>query len=91
MRKWKYEIDVADLYAKYENSDIDGHEMITALHKVFRTFVDSSPSLQDESDLYRLEDAVDELSWTDTVEDADCVLQSIYDIADDNRIWIKTF
>lgn len=91
MANWKHEIDVSDLYAKYENEDITGHEMITALHKVFRTFVDSSPTLGDESDLYRLEDAVNELSWSDGVEDADCALQSIYDIADNNRIWIKTF
>jgi hypothetical protein len=27
----------------------------------------------------------------DDVEEADYALQSIYDFADDNRIWIKTF
>ena len=41
-------------------------------------------------DFYRFEDAVDELSWTDTVEDADYLLDTIYDFADMNRIWVNT-
>lgn len=91
MANWKKEIDLADLYAKYEDATIDGHEMITCLHKAFSAFIEANPSLNDLDDFYRMSDAVDELAWTDTVEDADFLLQSIYDFADDNRIWIKTF
>ena len=91
MANWKHEIDIADLYAKYESADITDSEMINSLHKVFTAFIDANPQLNDIVDFYRFSDAVDELSMVDDVEEADYALQSIYDFADDNRIWIKTF
>lgn len=90
MANWKFEIDLVDIYNKFENDIIDGHEMITCLHQAFKSFIDANPHLQDMDDFYRFEDAVDELSWTDTVEDADYLLDTIYDFADMNRIWVKT-
>jgi hypothetical protein len=91
MAKWKHEIDLADLYAKYENDDIDGHEMLTCLHQAFKTFIDANPKMVDYIYFRNFEDAVDELAWTDYIEDADYLLDTIYDFADANRIWVKTF
>lgn len=91
MPVWKYEIDLSDLYAKYESAEIDGNQMINSLHKVFTAFIDANPQLNDIVDFYRFSDAVDELSIADDVEEADYALQSIYDFADDNRIWIQSF
>jgi hypothetical protein len=91
MANWKKEIDLVDVFAKYESSEIDDSEMIASLHKAFTAFIDANPQLNDLIDFYRFSDAVDELSMVDEVEDADYALQSIYDFADDNRIWIKTF
>jgi hypothetical protein len=79
------------LYAKYESAEIDGNQMINSLHKVFTAFIDANPQLNDIVDFYRFSDAVDELSIADDVEEADYALQSIYDFADDNRIWIQSF
>jgi len=91
MANWKHEIDLADLFAKYEDDVIDGHEMITCLHKAFQSFIDANPRITKYADFSRFEDAVDELAWTDTIEDADFMLETIYDFADANRIWVKTF
>ncbi len=91
MANWKKEIDLADLYAKYENAEIDGHEMLTCLHKAFRAFIEANDYLNDIDDFYRFEDAVGELAWTDDIDDADYLLDTIYDFADENRIWVKTF
>jgi hypothetical protein len=91
MANWKHEINLVDLYAKYESDEINSNQMITCMHKVFSMFIEANPSLNDIVDFYRFSDAVDELSWADDVEEADYALQSIYDFADDNRIWIKTF
>ena len=91
MANWKHEIDLSDLYAKYENDDIDGHEMIACLHQAFRTFIDSNPKTADYVYFRSFEDAVDELESTDDIDDADYLLNTIYDFADANRIWVKTF
>lgn len=91
MANWKKEINLVDLYAKYESAEINDSEMITSLYKAFSAFIDANPQLNDIVDFYRFADAVDELSMVDDIEDADYALQSIYDFADDNRIWIKTF
>jgi hypothetical protein len=91
MANWKHEIDVADLYAKYESAEINDSEMINSLHKAFTAFIDANPQLNDIVDFYRFSDAVDELLIADDIEEADYALQSIYDFADDNRIWVKTF
>jgi hypothetical protein len=91
MANWKHEIDLADLFAKYGDDEIDSNQMIACLHKVFTAFIDANPQLNDIDDFYRFSDAVDELTMVDDVEDADYALQSIYDFADDNRIWVKTF
>jgi hypothetical protein len=91
MANWKHEINLVDLYAKYESAEIDDSVMINSLHKAFTAFIDANPQLNDIVDFYRFSDAVDELSMVDDVEDADYALQSIYDFADDNRIWVKTF
>lgn len=91
MANWKHEIDIADLYAKYESAEIDDSVMINSLHKAFTAFIDANPQLNDIVDFYRFSDAVDELLIVDDIEEADYALQSIYDFADDNRIWVKTF
>jgi hypothetical protein len=91
MANWKKEINLVDLYAKYESSEIDDSEMIISLYKAFTAFIEANPQLNDIVDFYRFSDAVDELSMVDDIDEADYALQSIYDFADDNRIWIKTF
>jgi hypothetical protein len=91
MANWKHEINLVDLYAKYESAEIDDSVMINSLHKAFTAFIDANPQLNDIVDFYRFSDAVDELTMVNDVEDADYALQSIYDFADANRIWVKTF
>jgi len=91
MANWKHEIDLADLYAKFESADIDGQEMLTCLHHAFKSFIDANPKTADYIYFRSFEDAVDELASTDDIDEADYLLDTIYDFADANRIWFKTF
>jgi len=91
MANWTMQIDLADLYAKFENDLIDEQEMITCLHHAWRAFIDANPKIADYVYFRSFEDAVDELESTDSIDDADYLLNTIYDFADENRIWVKTF
>jgi len=47
--------------------------------------------LEDENRTSYVDDLIDELSDTTTVEEFDCVWDEIYNAADRDRVWIETF
>ena len=91
MTNWTMQIDLADLYAKFENGDIDDKAMLDNIRYAWYNFIDHNPYIQLLDDFYRLDDAVEELAIVESLEEADYLLDTIYDFADENRIWVKTF
>jgi len=91
MANWKRQIDLSDLYAKFENDEIDNKEMLTGLRWAWYNFIDHNPYVQLLDDFYRLDDAVEELGIVESLEEADYLLETIYDFCDENRICVKTF
>ena len=91
MAEWKRQIDLSDLYAKFEDGAISDQDMLDGLRYAWYNFIDHNPYIQLLDDFYRLDDAVEELAIVESLDDADYLLDTIYDFADENRIWVKTF
>ena len=70
MANWKHEIDLADLYAKFENGDIDDKAMLDNIRYAWYNFIDHNPYIQLLDDFYRLDDAVEELAIVESLDES---------------------
>lgn len=84
MAVWLDEIDLSDIWSEFRNQDMDDVQtFLNYRAKVFLRLADSEWAC-----LYNFELAVVD---TYTIDEFNNVLNDIYDAADIDRVWIKTF
>lgn len=81
---WRYRIELADLWKKFEAEEID----IEVICK--KTAERIKKSLIPAFLRVELEPICDQLQHTDDVEDFDQIMEELYEFADQNKIWVET-
>jgi len=94
MANWKYQINLADIYSKFnDEGDIVTDEPIQLIamqiYQRFACFMDAHPDMFEDE--YGIEDTIDSLKYCDNMEEIDSALCELYDFADQYRIWINTW
>lgn len=94
MANWKAKVNVAAEFRAFEDGSMPFEEVrdgiVAKLDKL------SSPTrprklriFEDEQDQLRFEEAVDALRYAEDVEEFDGYWSDLYDLADDNLLWIE--
>lgn len=91
MANWKQEIDLTDLMEDFEQSD-DAQDFAKKASARITKFIETHQSWTDRNDITDdLEEIAEGLSYADDTAEVDYLLADLYDLADNARIWVKTF
>ena len=91
MANWKVQIDVADLWEKYQD-DEDFEAFKEALIPRFEDKVDEVSEKLGEDAAIEFDNFIEQLNYNaDDVEEFDYIWQDLYDWADENLVWLGTF
>jgi hypothetical protein len=91
MANWEQTLDLTEEMNDYEqNEDAESFGKHASARIV--EFIETHQSWADRNDItIALEDISDGLSCADDVAEVDYLLADLYDLADNARIWVKTF
>ena len=85
MAKWKYVLDVSDLWEKGKARTISPQELGAGL-------ADRLGELDQDNDLLQIRRELWDLTDESTYDDFDDILEKLYDWADENhKLWLQTF
>ena len=91
MANWKQTLDITDLMAEFEQ-DEDAQSFAQKASIRITKFVEANQSWADRNDITDdLEEIAEGLSYADDTSEVDYLLADLYDLADNARIWVKTF
>jgi hypothetical protein len=91
MANWKQTLDITDLMADFEQNE-DAQSFAKKASIRITKFIETNQSWTDRNDItIALEDIADGLSCADDIAEVDYLLADLYDLADNARIWVKTF
>jgi hypothetical protein len=92
MANWKQTINFADLLWEFEMTE-DAESFATKASARITQFIETHQSWADRTgitdDLEQI--AEDLISFSDDQSEIDYLLENLYDLADNARIWVKTF
>jgi len=91
MANWKQILDITDLMETFEQNE----DALTFAKKAsirITKFIEANQSWADRNDITEdLEEIAESLSYADDTAEVDYILADLYDLADNARIWVKTF
>jgi len=91
MAKWKQTLDLTEEMEKFQE-DEDAESFGKHASGRIVEFIETNQSWTDRNDItIALEDIADNLSCADDIAEVDYLLADLYDLADNARIWVKTF
>lgn len=83
MAHWEYTLDVKSIWNDFEEVGFEDSR-----DQIIRKIKDSL--FWDEED-WSLTNAVDEMEWSEDLDDFNYAWEQFYDWADAMRVWVKTF
>ena len=91
MANWKQTLDITDLMADFEQNE-DAEAFAKQASARITKFIETHQSWTDRHDCTDdLEEIAEGLSYADDTSEVDYLLADLYDLADNVRIWVKTF
>ena len=91
MANWKQTLDITDLMDSFEQTE----DALTFAKKAsirIELFIEAHQSWADRLGITDdLEQIAESLSYADDTVEVDYILADLYDLADNARIWVKTF
>ena len=91
MANWKQTLDITDLMADFEQ-DEDAESFAKKASDRITQFVETNQLWADRNNITDdLEHIAEGLSYADDTAEVDYLLADLYDLADNARIWVKTF
>jgi len=91
MANWKQTLDITDLMEKFQD-DEDAESFGKHASGRIVAFIETHQSWTDRNDLTDdLEEIAESFSYADDTAVVDYILADLYDLADNARIWVKTF
>jgi hypothetical protein len=91
MATWKQEIDFTDLMDAYEQTE-DALTFAKKASARINQFIETHQSWVDRQSITDdLEQISEGLQYADDTAEVDYLLADLYDLADNSRIWVKTF
>ena len=92
MANWKQQIDFTDLMEEFEKTE-DAETFAKKASTRIQLFIEDHQSWADRNgitdDLEEIAEGL--ISYSDDKSEIDYLLENLYDLADNSRIWIKTF
>lgn len=91
MANWKQTLDITDLMETFEQTE-DALTFAKRASTRIQLFIEANQSWSDRNDITEdLEEIAESLSYADDTAEVDYILADLYDLADNARIWVKTF
>lgn len=91
MANWKQTLDITDLMDAFEQTE-DALTFAKKASARITAFIEAHQSWADRQDITDdLEQIAEGLSYADDTAEVDYLLADLYDLADNARIWVKTF
>ena len=91
MANWKQTLDITDLMETFEQTE-DAVTFAKRASTRIQLFIENHQSWADRSGITEdLEEIAEGLSYADDTAEVDYLLADLYDLADNSRIWVKTF
>ena len=91
MANWKQTLDITDLMDAFEQNE-DALTFAKKASARITQFIETNQAWSDRNDITDdLEEIAESLSYADDTAEVDYILADLYDLADNARIWVKTF
>lgn len=91
MANWKQTLDITDLMEEFETTE-DATAFAKQASSRITKFIEAHQSWVAGQDITDdLEEIAEGLSYADDTAEVDYLLADLYDLADNARIWVKTF
>ena len=91
MANWKQTLDITDLMETYEQNE-DALTFAKRASTRIQLFIETHQSWADRSGITDdLEEIAESFSYADDTAEIDYIMADLYDLADNARIWVKTF
>ena len=91
MANWKQQIDFTDLMEAFEKTE-DAMTFAKQASARIAQFIENHQSWADRNDITDdLEEIAESFSYADDTAEIDYIMADLYDLADNARIWVKTF
>lgn len=92
MANWKQTIDFADLMEDFEQNE-DAEAFAKSASARITQFIETNQLWADRNDITDDLEQIAEglISYSDDKSEIDYLLENLYDLADNARIWVKTF
>ena len=91
MANWKQTLDITDLMETFEQNE-DALTFAKRASTRIQLFIETHQSWADRSGITGdLEGIAESFSYADDTAEVDYIMADLYDLADNARIWVKTF
>jgi hypothetical protein len=91
MANWKQTLDITDLMETFEQNE-DALTFAKRASTRIQLFIETHQSWADRSGITGdLEEIAESFSYADDTAEVDYIMADLYDLADNARIWVKTF
>ena len=91
MANWKQTLDITDLMETFEQTE-DALTFAKRASTRIALFIEHHQSWTDRSGITEdLEQIAESFSYADDTAEIDYIMADLYDLADNARIWVKTF
>jgi len=91
MANWKQTLDITDLMETFEQTE-DALTFAKRASTRIQLFIETHQSWADRSGITEdLEQIAESFSYADDTAEIDYIMADLYDLADNARIWVKTF
>jgi hypothetical protein len=91
MANWKQTLDITDLLESFEQTE-DALTFAKRASNRIALFIENHQSWTDRSGITEdLEEIAESFSYADDTAEIDYIMADLYDLADNARIWVKTF
>jgi len=91
MANWKQTLDITDLMESFEQTE-DALTFAKRASTRIQLFIETHQSWADRSGITEdLEQIAESFSYADDTAEIDYIMADPYDLADNSRIWVKTF